>query len=89
MFKPEALMICRDKANKNIIDHIKYPFIHCLNLYKKNSLYFKSRDVGYCLIFENKDENQKKKNGNQCYKNLLLLQEQTTSAKKREKIGIL
>ena len=83
MFNTDAFLISRDKLTKNIIEHIKYPFIHCLNMFMKNSLYFKSKSIGYCLIF--KDENAEK--GKQCYENLLLLGEQEFNIKKKNKIG--
>lgn len=87
MFKPEAFMICRDKANRNVIDHIKYPLIHCLNIYQKHSLYFKSRHCGYCLIFEESDDSSEFKKGHVCYKNLLLMQEQNQISKAKKTFG--
>lgn len=80
-------MIFRDKAGKNTIDHVKYPFIHCLNTYGKNSLYFRSRSVGYCLLFEESDPTKKEKKGVQCYQNLLLMQERNTQGAHKQPIG--
>lgn len=80
-------MIFGDKGAKSTIDHVKYPFIHCLNTYGKNSLYFKSRSVGYCLLFQESDPSKKEKKGAQCYKNLLLMLEQKSRSGEKETIG--
>ena len=42
----------------------------CLNQFRKYSLYFKSPELGLCLIFDEENADA----GKECYKYLLLLQ---------------
>ena len=83
MFNPESFQISDDKAHKIALDNIKYNFIHALDSYQNHSLFFKSKKVGYCFIFKKK----LKKNGIQCYKNLLVMQDQKNKNKNCLKIG--
>lgn len=82
-FNPESFQLSRNKSKTKLFETVKYPFIHCLNMYKESSLYFKSKQLGYVLLFD-EESNEK---GRACYNNLLLMQDQNMLTKKKLKIG--
>ena len=82
-FKPDVFWISKNNTFKNIIEHVKYMYVYCLNQFQNNSLYFKYQEFGYCLIFSGETA----LDGKQCFKNINLLKEEDDFKNKEFYLG--
>lgn len=84
-FNPESLQLSKKKSAKSHFENVKYSFVHCLNRYRKHSLYFKSKTRGYALLFDDAAADK----GHTCYKNLLVMQDRNAFTKRTLTTGSL